>query len=104
MTNPLNQVQAYLDRLQQRKDEREAYQRFFESHDGKIILSHILKEAGVTTPRITADRDEALVNEGMRRLAFSIVREAHAPISFLSDLITDAAKRHAEHSSEKQHG
>jgi hypothetical protein len=54
-----------------------AYARVFNSPDGEIVLEHICKVGFVGRPtRVKGDQEQSQENEGMRRLALSILRYA----------------------------
>ena len=55
-----------------------AYKRLFDSPDGKIVLAHIMKHGFVLRSTfVQGDPHETALNEGMRRMALSIIRYAN---------------------------
>ena len=50
------------------------YKKTFSTPEGQRVLSHIMKVGFVTRPTIGRTPEETMSNEGMRRLALSIMR------------------------------
>ena len=67
-------LQRAKERLQLNQDYRET----FSTPNGERVLKHILSSGGVTRPRFSASNELTRINEGERRLAFSIYRMAKA--------------------------
>jgi len=61
------------DLLSEKLELHGAYQRFFSTHDGQVIMRHLMKVGHVTVPCACKDRDQALRNEGMQHLILSIL-------------------------------
>jgi hypothetical protein len=56
---------------------KDKYETLFKSELGKEVLAHICKNGHVTTTTfVKGDPNETTLNEGMRRLALSILRYA----------------------------
>ena len=59
------------------KNIKESYRAVFSTPEGKEVLAHICKNAHLTSCTfVKKDPNETLINEGMRRLALSILRYA----------------------------
>lgn len=55
-----------------------AYMAVFSTPDGRTVLNHICKVGFVSKPtRVKGDPEQSQENEGMRRLALSILRFAN---------------------------
>lgn len=67
---------SLLQRAKERFQLTQDYKETFASDAGERVLKHILRTAGVTRPRFTSDNELTRINEGERRLAFSIYRMA----------------------------
>lgn len=62
---------------------KRAYMDTFGTPQGQKVLAHILKVAGVTSPRFTTDNEQTRINEGERRLAMSIFKHVHGSMDGL---------------------
>lgn len=52
-----------------------AYQRVFDTPDGKVVLAHLMREGFVVKSTFVAgDSHQTAMNEGSRRLVLSILR------------------------------
>lgn len=72
----------------------QAYRRLFDTPDGRIVLAHIMRNAGVTVPNLTSDPSQLQVDQGQRRLAHSIYRYAHGrDESVLLRMIEEATEK-----------
>lgn len=65
------------------------YKEVFGTPEGKEVLAHILRVAGVTRPRFTSDNEMTRINEGERRLAMSIFKQVHSSTDHLIQLMQD---------------
>jgi hypothetical protein len=68
-----------------------AYQRLFDSSDGKIVLRDLMKKGFVTTSTFVAnDPHQTALNEGSRRLVLSILRFVNTPHAKMVNQIEEA--------------
>jgi hypothetical protein len=68
----LASIRALKERYEIGRDVRD----LFDSDRGKRVLVHIMKVAGITRPTFVTDPSTLLLNEGTRRLAYSILHQA----------------------------
>ena len=69
---------------------RAAYHRVFDGPDGRTVLQHIAKKGHIFSSTFVAgDPHETALNEGMRRLALSILRAFYKNESALLDQLAD---------------
>jgi len=55
----------------------QAYRKVFDTPDGQMVLSHIMREGFITeTTFVAGDSHQTALNEGSRRLALGICRYA----------------------------
>lgn len=67
-----------IDAIKERIDLHAAYVRVFSTEDGQKVLSHIAKHGFVTQSTFVAgDPQQTAMNEGMRRMALSIMKFVH---------------------------
>lgn len=76
-----------IDYLRKRVELRGAYKRLFNSEDGKVVLAHLAREAGITRPQLTSDKNQILIREGRQQVVYSILREVHQGEEFLLEQI-----------------
>lgn len=63
---------------------RELYKKVFDGSEGEIVLRHIAKRGFVNKATyVRGDIHETMINEGMRRLALSIISYIHKDTSDL---------------------
>lgn len=63
-------IQALRDRLHLAS----AYKSVFETEDGKLVLTHLMKESGLLSPKIVTDPHKLLVRQGQQHIVLSILR------------------------------
>ena len=78
-----------IDRLRERFTLKKDYEETFSSEQGQRVLAHILKVAGVTRPKFNANNELTRINEGERRLAYSIYRMVYTSDKSLISLMED---------------
>ena len=62
----------------------------FSSHQGKRVLSYLMKQGCVTTPvAVAGDKDQSLRNEGMQHLTLSILKAVYRNPTELEEHIED---------------
>ena len=67
-----------------------AYERTFNTPDGRIVLNHLMKTGHVTTPVAHGNREQSLRNEGAQHLVLSIMRFLRKTPEQVSNQITEA--------------
>lgn len=70
-------------------DLKNDYVETFSTPHGKRVLNHILKVSGVTLPRISLDIEQTRINEGERRLAYSIYAQVHGSQDLLLEQLRE---------------
>lgn len=75
-----------LKALKARRDLAKDYELVFNTPQGKRVLSHLFREAGITTPRMTTDSTEMLLDRGMQRIVWSIHRMANSSIDLDAEI------------------
>lgn len=63
--------------LQDRHRLRAAYQRVFDTPDGRYVLLHLCRIANVAVPVVPKDINQAFFTEGQRHIVLSILRYVH---------------------------
>lgn len=76
--------------LARRRRLRQAYRRVFDSPDGEMVLSDMLRRSGVTAPRFTKDPIESAFFEGQRHFVLSVFRFVHTSDKLQEKLAEEA--------------
>lgn len=60
------------DIIHERLVVRDAYKKVFESEEGKIVLAHMMKSAGIPKKQACTDAQTLLVQEGKQFMVYNI--------------------------------
>lgn len=79
---------------------RGLYRKVFDTPEGREVLGHLLKESGITRPRLTTDTNELLVQTGRQQIVYSIVREVHGGDELLLNQLEELEKEYVQKTRE----
>lgn len=77
---------SLLAKLRERRELVQDYRLTFGTPSGQRVLKHLLKEAGITVPLLSIDRDTILVEKGRQQIVWSIHRLAHTEIDLTKEI------------------
>jgi hypothetical protein len=70
----MNKMQQLTEILLRRKEIQKSYRQVFNTEDGKLVLSHLMKNGFITkTTFVAGDPHQTAMNEGSRRVVLSIL-------------------------------
>lgn len=70
----MNKMQQLTEILLRRKEIQKSYKQVFNTEDGKLVLSHLMKNGFITkTTFVAGDPHQTAMNEGSRRVVLSIL-------------------------------
>jgi hypothetical protein len=79
-----------VEHLHRRLAIKRAFRKVFETEEGRLVLFHLAREAGITRPTLTSDTNSILVREGRQQIVYSIMREAQVDEATLLKQIEQA--------------
>lgn len=70
----MNKMQQLTEILLRRKEIQKSYRQVFNTEDGKVVLSHLMKNGFIAkTTFVVGDPHQTAMNEGSRRVVLSIL-------------------------------
>jgi hypothetical protein len=85
--------------LNNKLDLIEAAKAVLNSDSGKILFKHLLKECGVTFPKITIDPNQAIFQNGQQHIVLSVYQLAETEPEIIVDAIKEQMDKTNERSS-----
>lgn len=78
------------------KDTVLAYQRLFDTQDGKIVLKDLMKSCGFDATIVGKDSNETYYNEGARSVVLRIVQNCNLSVDKLNKMIKDMEEQYED--------